>query len=169
MKHFVNLTILSLVISLIPAVTGGCGQKDRDMRKVIGKVTYKGEPVNEALIQFVPLDATGLAASGLSGAEGNYTLTSLESKVPGSGTKPANYKVVVSKFEKPPVDPDEAALLAGQIDKNEYMTRMSAKPRRPTPPVKHLLPPKYAMVSTSPLEFTVEDKRENECNLILID
>ena len=162
MKQIIKLSILSLAI----VVFVGCQAKDRDMRKVVGKVTYNGSPVEEVLVQFVPLDDSGLAASGQSDANGNYTLTTLESKVPGSGTKPARYKVVVSKFEKPPVDPDTAAYEAGEIDYGEYMTKRG---QIATPPTKHLLPTKYSKISTTPFEFTVEDKKENQCNLELAD
>jgi len=169
MKHLVNFISLILIVSLMIVTSVGCQQKDFDMRKVVGKVTYNGNPVVEALIQFVPLDDTGLAASGQSDAGGNYTLTSLESKVIGSGTKPAKYKVVVTKFEKPEIDSDTAAFNAGEMDYGEYMKKMSEKPKPKAEPVKHLLPTKYSKMSTTPFEFTVEDKKENEFNLELTD
>jgi len=166
MKHLANLIRLSLITSLLIVTSVGCQQKDRDMRKVVGKVTYNGNPVEEALVQFVPLDNSGLGASGQSDAQGNYALTSLQSQVPGSGTKPAKYKIVVTKFEQPEIDPVTAAFNAGDIDYAEYKQKV---PQLKTEAVKHLLPQKYSNVVKSPLEFTVEDKKENEFNIELTD
>ena len=161
MKHFIHISVILSVVAF-----AGCPAKDSEMRKVVGKVTYQGAPVEEAMVQFVPLDDSGLSATGQSDAEGNYTLTSPISEVPGSGTKPAKYKVLVSKLEKPPLDPLTASFEAGEITYQEYKSQQQSLV---TPPAKYLLPMRYSTVSQTPLEFTVEDKKLNEFNIDLTD
>ena len=148
------------VCLLVATLFGGCG-KDTQMRKVSGIVTYNGSPLDEAIINFIPVGEEGLLASGRTDTTGRYELTTLESKVPGSGTLPGKYNVTVSKIEKNPGPPVSSDIETEMKDK--YSSRLSL------PPSVHLIPKKYMRPNTSGLSFTVEDVKLNEFNIELVD
>jgi hypothetical protein len=62
---------------------------------VKGKVTKDGQPVAGAAVAFGPTASEGKAASGMTDASGNYTLTTFEN---GDGALPGSYKVTITKF-----------------------------------------------------------------------
>jgi hypothetical protein len=86
----------TLFISLL----AGCGGGGPTTHAVSGKITYKGNPVADAQVGFVPTDTTGAVkpASGQTDASGNYTLrTYLSPSDNASGAMAGNYKVTVAK------------------------------------------------------------------------
>lgn len=87
----------------------GCGKSGLSGTiRAKGKVTYKGQPVEGATVVFSPVDQTGRAASGLTDAQGNFNLTTLEA---GDGALAGQYKVSISKTTtagKANMTPDEA-------------------------------------------------------------
>ena len=156
MKYYIPLFIVLIL--------AGCQKQHRanpEFRLIKGTVTFNGAPVEGAIVAFVPTDSTGHSAGGKTDGAGFYTLTADNALVPGSGTKPGKYKVTVKKTEAP-VDPDQQDFESGKITADELMQRMAErKPLRP----KNLLPDKYADANTTPLEVTVEDKKENVIDL----
>ncbi|MDR1383561.1 MAG: carboxypeptidase-like regulatory domain-containing protein [Planctomycetaceae bacterium] len=161
MTKYISLLLLTLCFL-------GCGgsKVDPSYRLVTGTITHKGTPVAGATVAFSPLDG-GAAASGVSNASGNYTLSTGTALIPGSGTKPGKYKVTVYKVEKA-VDKDAEDLDAGKISYNEYMERRDKTVIPPSGlPDTHLLPTIYNDAKTSPLEVIVEDKKKNVIDLKL--
>ena len=158
MKHYIPLFIV--------LVLAGCQNQHRanpEFRLIKGTVTFNGAPVKGAVVAFVPTDGTGIGAGGSTDEAGLYTLTADNALVPGSGTKPGKYKVTVKKTEAA-VDPDRQDLESGKITEDEFMKRLAErKPIRP----KNLLPGAYADAKTTPLEVTVEDKKENVIDLLI--
>jgi len=57
----------------------GCGGTGEKLGSVKGKITYKGEPLAEARIEFDPVEE-GRPATGFTDAEGNYTLSFVQSE-----------------------------------------------------------------------------------------
>src|SRR6266851_1354444 len=62
--------------------------------KVEGIVTLDGNPVEGAMVSFVPEGDEGRPASGLTGSDGVFHLTTLS---PEDGAAPGIYKVIVVK------------------------------------------------------------------------
>jgi len=151
----------------------GCGGKDPHLRKVTGIVTYQGETVAGAAVQFYPVDSVGEPAAGKSDSSGRYTITAASAQQGGSGTKPGKYKVLVTKKEDMPPDPLLIQLENKEITYKEYMDKSEERKRtQPMPDsgaLKSLIPVQYSKIDTTPLEFTVEDKRTNQFDIELTD
>ena len=129
----------------------GCGGGVNDAPKTVsakGIVTYKGNPVSNHSVAFVP-DEEGMLASGTTDSAGRFTLTT---SATGDGAVPGKYKVAIS------IVPEEVAPMPGFPEEKDYM-----------PPVSPL-PKKYTDVNTSDLLFTVEtDASKNDFKIELTD
>jgi hypothetical protein len=79
-----------LVLALLLAASG-CG---RQMVQLEGKVTLDGEPLEGATVTFNPEGGAGAPASGLTGSDGVFYLTTRTS---GDGVARGSYKVTVTK------------------------------------------------------------------------
>jgi hypothetical protein len=77
-----------LVVLAVPLFVS-CG-RSFPMAEVSGRVTYKGRPLPEGTIMFVP--QTGFAAAGTIGPDGTYRLVSGK---PGDGAVIGRHKVAV--------------------------------------------------------------------------
>jgi hypothetical protein len=66
------------------------------MARVRGTVTYKGQPVKQGTISFVPRDAAKPGASSRIGPDGTYDLQTQE---PGDGARLGEYRVIVSGYD----------------------------------------------------------------------
>ena len=152
------------ILFLFVFLAAGCSQHHKanpEFRLVKGTVTFNGAPVEGATIAFFPMDNSGLAAGGMTDTSGHYTLTADNSLVAGAGTKPGKYKVTVKKTEMP-VDQDRLDYESGKITQEELFRRQGMRvPMR----AKNLLPEIYADQRTTPLELTIEDKKENVLDL----
>src|SRR5438270_10062031 len=58
---------------LVLPLAGGCGSKGPVRHEITGKVTYKGQPVEEGIISFEPLDGQG-SKDGDTILNGNYRI-----------------------------------------------------------------------------------------------
>lgn len=63
---------LRLCFIALPALAAGCGGSD--LVSGAGKVTYKGEPVPNAIVTFMPDEPGKRSSVGVSDAEGNFIL-----------------------------------------------------------------------------------------------
>lgn len=99
------LLVAGLMASLC---AGGCGPSSSspdwpDPVAVTGKVTYKGKPLENGTVIFIPEASTkGKGGSGLINASGEYKAESIWSgKETKEGLIPGKYKVAFSRFIKP--------------------------------------------------------------------
>jgi len=94
----------------------GCNNPDAKYTRVEGVVTYNQQPVEGAIVMFLPANHAESAepAAGSTDANGRYTLTSSGAVDGGRGILPGEYSVTVRKSVVPP-DPDQAAYDQGQI------------------------------------------------------
>lgn len=69
----------SLCFVALLLFTTGCGGTGEKLGSVKGKITYKGEPLSEARIEFDPVEE-GRPATGFTDAEGNYTLSFVQNE-----------------------------------------------------------------------------------------
>jgi hypothetical protein len=117
-----------VLVLLLLASVAGCGPARPATTRVSGLVTFKGAPVAEADVNFIPAD--GRPASGRTDAEGRFSLSTF---VPGDGVLPGEHVVTVSKQVASKSNPDD--IYQNYVD---------------------LLPPQYGSLRTSPLRATVE-------------
>lgn len=169
-----------MIVLLVFAIVSGCGGEKKDVRLVKGVVTYQDAPLAGATITFIPQDAEGVMATGLTESDGSYRLTSFGSKTKGSGAKIGTYLVSIVKREEPPTTSQDAeAVRKGEttweeIRKNQASEENMAKarqtgPPKPLPPPVTLIPLKYASGETSGLSATVENKSPNILDFRLTD
>jgi hypothetical protein len=84
------LIVLVLQLALSIPGCGGNAQYSGPVYPVTGKVLLSdGKPLTDGMIQFIP-DSGGFLASGKIGADGTFTLTSLDKR---EGAAPGTYKV----------------------------------------------------------------------------
>ena len=117
------------------ALLAGCGgETPKDVPKglinVTGKVTYKGNPVPNATVSFVPTLPDKQSSVGKTDSSGNYTL---EMSPSAKGVLPGEYRVRIEAVDG----------VAGMGAKGEVI-----KP-------KSLIPEKYAKVDTSGIMLKV--------------
>lgn len=145
-------------------ICAGCsGDGLEPVYPVSGTITFKGKPVEGAIVAFTP-NTTGQAASGTTDASGVYKLTTRSS---GDGALVGKYSVTVAKYDQK-LEPKAPAKTAngdsGQLADpyditNEYPTgynEMQASEIAASLS-KNLLPPRYANPKTSKLEAEVEE------------
>ncbi|MGL4942688.1 MAG: carboxypeptidase-like regulatory domain-containing protein [Thermoguttaceae bacterium] len=139
-----RLFFATMVLGLFGSVVHtGCQEAGQlsGLAKCSGILTYKGEPVSEATITFVPASQTADSRAGgaISDASGGFQATTLR---PGDGLAPGEYIVLVSKYEfqgpeLPPVKQPDGEMAV------------------PSRPQKNILPAKYMAATTSSLKVTI--------------
>ena len=141
---------LGALAAVLAVLSWGCGRSDRPpMAKVSGTITYKGKPLPEASISFLP-EADGVrSAMGKTDAEGRYTLWTYEN---GDGAAVGKHRVTVALHgppEKPKLNPAVAAKMG-----EAYYDQLSALG-------KPLIPAKYFGPETSGLTADVVKGKNN--------
>ena len=149
--------IACLLVGLV--CFAGCGSDDGH-RKVTGKVTMNGEPVDGASLMFYAQDSTGEGGGGKTDASGNYSITA-PSAVKG-GLFPGEYKVTIAKYAEV-VDEDQQAYESGEITYDELQERKAAKgPYGKVETGELLTPAQYSNTNATPLTVTVtDDSKQN--------
>jgi hypothetical protein len=129
----------------------GCrSRNDWGTVPVSGNVTYKGAPVEGAIVTFVP-EGEGRAATATTAAGGMFSLTTVEA----SGAKPGKYKVLVDKVEYG----------AGGSSSMEEAAQGNAAEGE----AKRVLPAKYSEAASTPLEIEIPSGGKNDIQLQLVD
>lgn len=150
----VLLTVLSAIASLTIAGCGG-GPRIPETVTVTGKISYKGQPVTEALVGFVSkLDNKDvLAARGTTDSDGEFSLTTyIDPQHEVSGATPGEFVVTVTKNEQ-----QDMVKIMEEFKKNPAMQ------------FKKLVPEKYTDGKSSPLKATVTTDGENRFEFVLED
>jgi hypothetical protein len=156
-RHHYALLLLGVLLA-------GCGagadvnSGRQKVFKVKGKITMNGAPVANAMVSFSP-KARQPAATGRTGADGDYVLTTYE---PGDGAAAGDYVVLVTK---------ESASAGGGgpetghdptggkfVDRDAMHSQLSAAGETPTSG----LPEKYCRIEMSDLVATVKADGSNE-------
>lgn len=128
------------VAVLAAAAVAGCGGGRLKTAVVHGKVTYKGKPIPQGTVTFIPT-VNGPSATGEIQSDGSYTLTTYSK---GDGAIIGSHKVMVVSMQD----------MAGRLPEE----------RTPLPPP--LVPDKYTNPATTPLTVEVKDQ-ENTIDLTL--
>jgi hypothetical protein len=136
MRH--NLFVVSVLSAgAVAAVAmAGCGASDDLPRLPIsGRVTYDGEPLTKAWIQFRPEGNGGVTASGAMIEDGAYSIPR------GDGLIPGNYRVAITKAEEPEGDANKPEVASAP--KESTKTLKLKKGMSPFGFAKQLIPDKY--------------------------
>ena len=148
-----------LIVLMIVFAAVGCGPKGLQTCYVEGIVTLDGQPLEGAVITFIPVAADGKTAAGGSDATGKYTLTS-DGGEPDKGAVEGEYKVTVKKVEITNVPrPGQAPDPTRANDPNYRPPAMDAV-QTPITPRDYMLP------TNTPLTATVK-KGKNDIPLEL--
>jgi hypothetical protein len=138
-----NLLLLVTITAIL--ILNGCGGGLKTVN-VTGTVTFDGEPIAGATVNFVP-QGEGHIAYAITDAEGRYRLQTSLGK-PGAGTTPGIYDVFFVKMQG--------------VDQGEYVpSAESVSHVGPVVRPRSLIPEKYNSPKTSGLTRTVENKKEN--------
>lgn len=126
---------VAALVAGVALAAAGCGGPAR--RAVAGGVTIDGQPLDEAVIMFVPLDA-GMSKTGAKVVAGRYEVAR------DVGLLPGRYRVEIS--DDPPIDP---AMRPGP-----------SQPRR-----RRQLPIAYSIASPLAVEVAAGGETEFDFNL----
>lgn len=140
-------------------VAAGCSRPTGpDVQFVSGVVLHDGQPVVGANIAFHPV-AGGIAASGLTAADGAFRLTSDRRGRGNGGAVAGDYVVTVTKWrnDSPPL-PEDAKPGLSDAEYAQWKRTYDAALAAQKPPVS-VLPEKYRLVEKSDLRATVRKGR----------
>lgn len=147
-----------VVVLLLCFFVFGCEKADprkKDMAPVSGKVTYKGQAVDGAVIIFHSKDAVKQGGGAISKADGSFALTTFGDE---DGTYPGNYVVTVVKDTMTyPVSEEKIAELE------------AAGEEIPAGKIEKHLPEKYRLKTTSDLTVEVPSQGLKDFVLELTD
>jgi hypothetical protein len=146
-----------IYIFFVLLVVFGCAPGNSlDTVIVKGTVKVDGQPTAGINVIFNPVSGNGIAAGGVTGAGGSYTLTSGANSV-GSGALEGDFIPTFSKTETEQREPTASP--------EEEMKKYGGKP----PQIVHLIPEKYSSPKTcgvSPIK--VEKGKPNIFNFDLL-
>lgn len=117
-----------------------------------GVVRYNGQPLAGATVTFTNTSAQ-VAASGLTDADGRFTLTTF---TPGDGAVPGKHLVVVTKVES-----------TGQNQLTDKSAAPVFRPGGAPPPHRWVIPQRYANPQTSGLTADISESGDNNVALEL--
>lgn len=130
----------------------GCGGAGKPV-KTEGIITLDGKPVEGATVTFVPEAGGGPSASGITGSDGVFRLTTRNHN---DGALPGDYKVTVEKKTADPTLNQDVSGAAEPADaiKQQYGTYMKTAAKK-SPSPKTQLPAVYADGNKTPLKYGV--------------
>ncbi|WDI41619.1 hypothetical protein [Bremerella sp. P1] len=127
-------------VALLAFVTGCFGGNGYPKTAPVkGVITYKGKPLADANVSFIP--SGGRPASGTTNSNGEFELTTF---VQGDGALPGEHHVLVQKFTQPASDELYAE-------------------------VKTAIPKKYSEIKTSPLRESISKEGNVDLRIELLD
>lgn len=164
------------------AVAGCSGGSNLNTVKVKGKVTYNGEPLADATVNFLNQGGQGKPAGGRTNEQGEYTLTTMETMAKVvDGVLPGEYKVTVVKKKKSPAQeaqekyghltPEEIEKLPQEEKMKMGMSQMSGgmNAAQGETEAGSLIPERYASPTDSGLAASVKAGQSDPINFDLKD
>jgi hypothetical protein len=123
--------LIHAALLLLACTSAGCGSERAKTASVKGTVTFRGKPVPNGTVTFIP-SGPGPAATGEIQKDGSFTLTTYR---PGDGAVLGTHKVIVVAVE-------------------DTSTRLPEE-RNPLP--SSIVPDKYTSAATSDLSAEVKE------------
>ena len=142
----------SFACLLVAAAVCGCGPSHPHVVPTSGVVTYQGQPVAGAQVNFMAPNAAR-AAYGVTDAEGRFRLSTYGKE---DGAVPGSHPVTVAK----PTETVTGSGMSPDDPDGGYAAAMGQAARSPAP--KSELPNKYANPQTSGLTAEVTPSGPNE-------
>jgi hypothetical protein len=136
--------LVAAVGGLLAACLGGCGRRLPPVAAVSGSVTIDGRPVSGGIVMFHP--GRGRSAVGTTDAAGRYTLTTFR---PGDGAILGRHTVTIDARED-----TEGPALRPMSAEEEFQKAEQLFPTHPR--VRWVVPERYSVEATTPLEAIVE-------------
>jgi hypothetical protein len=138
--------VVLFLVGLVALALPGCSGGGAGLAVVKGKISYKGKPVPNGTINFLPADGTKPSATGEIQSDGSYVMKTFLSNKPSDGAVIGKHKVVIVAM----------------------MDMGNALPEQRTPLPPPIVPIKYTSPATSDLSANVENK-ENTIDFDLQD
>jgi len=139
-----------LFVTSLTAVVAGCpAASGPQVHYVEGVVTLDGQPVEGANVSFSPVDKNGKGATGMTGANGVFKLTTIPDGEPGGGAMAGDYNVAFSKT----VTSDPNAVTSSE-DPNYGKSSSTGKTE--SFKSEKVIPEKYENPATSGFKVTVK-------------
>ena len=137
----------AMVLCFLVAMESGCGSSGKPKPVAAeGVLTWEdGKPVTQATVVFLPDDPKGKQASGLTGKDGSFTLTTYNQD---DGAVPGDYKIIVTKGL------NSAGETPQEKDPTKLMREFYEKSKQKS--AKDGVPDIYGNPKTSPLKWRVE-------------
>jgi hypothetical protein len=111
MVSFAKLRLRWVPLILLAAVAG-CGDSGPTIVPVTGTVTYKGHPVANAYIFFMPADGNGRPSQGPTDAEGHFKLSYTNEK---DGVLVGKHKVWIGRPQPTTRAQQEATMMGKKV------------------------------------------------------
>ena len=143
MKHIPIFVLVAVVLWSCIGLSG-CS-KGPTYQRVEGIVTFKGKPLSNASVAFIPIDLSmgTLFAAGTTDENGAFVLSASLSEQPNKGTTVGEYFVTITRYQDEP-------------------SRFEPSEHGPIPIRDSLIPKKYSNQEQSGLKAVVERKKVNE-------
>jgi hypothetical protein len=91
------------LLALSAVLLGGCSRQRTlappTPQPVKGRITWRGEPVRYAMVNFDPVDGHGAEADACTEADGTFELRSFANDGKKDGAVPAKYRVVLGFYD----------------------------------------------------------------------
>jgi hypothetical protein len=147
--------VLLIIHCTLFLVFAGCSQSGIEVFTVSGEVLYNGQPVDNAIVQFVAGTPDGRGAFASTENGGKFVIATQGAAK--AGAVEGEYTVLVTKI----VAVDKSGKELQQVAAEEYTPYNQPKITGPSgpPPTKNFLPKKYVSKETTDLKVKVERKK----------
>lgn len=149
---------------------------------VKGKITFRGQALSGASVAFISQDKSGKPASGMTDAQGEYALTTMETPTKiANGALPGSYKVTVTKLKKSSdqelmdrvgqMTPEEMQKLSPEEAQKLSSMNMPPDPsqQQSQPKEQSEIPARYNLADGSGLTATVKPGQAEPINFELTE
>jgi hypothetical protein len=136
-----KLVVRSATALILVLVVVGCGSGDPLGVGVSGIVTYKGKPIKDGVIAFIPMDGTNGPTGGANIDDGKYAIPRRGALAPGK------YRVEIRAFEETGKETTKSAqqsqMFGRPVEKVSAAPEVSEELQRIKMEKKNVIPDRY--------------------------
>lgn len=170
MSRSLGQASIALCAVLVGILLSGCGSNAYQLAPVRGRVTCQGKPATGGVVIFQPIDApgqtgrpaghSGSASSGTVGADGTFTLKSMDGKS-GDGALIGLHRILFQPppTKRPPITADDRSVLS-PAELKALEEDIARRPIYPPLPCSEKITPGEVEVKpgANEFEFTLQRK-----------